>query len=349
MQLGQGLDRVDVPVDKRFMTGGMSASRWRKYGKDRVYVNDDTGAQVGWVDLLTGEEHLNDPARVDEFRAVVAPFLPASEDAPAAQPEEVTQRVSSAAAPVAPVAAAEKPVTQDAPPPAAPIPPAPEPSDVPVSGEPEWEDLSLRVPGQGVREEAEAALAAMRERSRVRTVLARALDVKTEERAWRVGADGEENVGKRLTKLTKDGWYVLHSVPVGVKSADIDHVVIGPGGVFTINTKMHSGKKVVVYERAIYVDGFKQDYLRNSRHEAERAGRLLTRQVGFPVEVRPVLVILTAILGSLVEVKHQPDGVTVLTGREVPKAFTRAKPVLTQDQVDAIFEQARRSTTWTQR
>ena len=31
-------------------------------------------------------------------------------------------------------------------------------------------------------------------------------------------------------------WHVIHSVP-SEKGADIDHVVIGPAGVFTLNTK----------------------------------------------------------------------------------------------------------------
>jgi Nuclease-related domain len=225
---------------------------------------------------------------------------------------------------------------------AVPAPTAPVPAP-----EVEWEDLALRVPGQGVRETAKESLAAMKERSRVGTFIARALDLNTDERSWRVGADGEETVGSKLNKLSQHGWHVLHSVPVGERGSDIDHVLIGPGGVFTINTKLHPGKKVVVYEKAIYVDGFKQDYLRNSRFEATRATKYLTREVGIEVPVRPVIIILTAMLASLVEIKHQPDGVTVLTGREVPKAFTRIKPILTQDEVTAIYEHARRSTTWT--
>ena len=32
---------------------------------------------------------------------------------------------------------------------------------------------------------------------------------------------------------------------------DIDHVVIGPAGVFTLNTKRHPDGKVTVYERAL--------------------------------------------------------------------------------------------------
>ena len=44
------------------------------------------------------------------------------------------------------------------------------------------------------------------------TFLARGFDVKTDERSWRVGANGEETVGGRLEELRADGWQLLHSV-----------------------------------------------------------------------------------------------------------------------------------------
>jgi hypothetical protein len=83
-------------------------------------------------------------------------------------------------------------------------------------------------------------------------LLARAFDVKTDERAWRVGA---EAVGGKLDQLTKLGWHVLHVVPVDNRGSDIDHVLIGHGGVYTVNTKTHPGKSVWVDRHAIKFDG----------------------------------------------------------------------------------------------
>jgi hypothetical protein len=48
----------------------------------------------------------------------------------------------------------------------------------------------------------------------VRTMLARVLGVRTDERAWRLGARGEQTVAKQLAKL-EPLWRVLHDVPVG--------------------------------------------------------------------------------------------------------------------------------------
>ncbi|MDQ1620308.1 MAG: hypothetical protein QOE19_2877, partial [Actinomycetota bacterium] len=187
----------------------------------------------------------------------------------------------------------------------------------------DWVDLAANVPGQAVRALAEAELAAMRQRSRLGTVIARAFDVKTDERAWRVGADGEETVGARLDKLSKRGWHVLHSVPVGTRSSDIDHVVIGPGGVWTVNTKRHPSKSIWVGRATVLVDGHRQPYLRNSRHEAERASRLLTEACGFPVPVKAALVFLTGTLIPDVTIKQAPDGVAILDRTDIPRAFRR--------------------------
>jgi hypothetical protein len=114
------------------------------------------------------------------------------------------------------------------------------------SSEPErpWLDLSTNAPGA----EARAQAIARRDAAPVRTLAARVFGIKTDERAWRIGADGEEKVAAQLRKvIEKDPrWQVIHVIEVGTPGSDIDHVVIGPGGVFTINTKNHPDSKVWV-------------------------------------------------------------------------------------------------------
>lgn len=93
-----------------------------------------------------------------------------------------------------------------------------------------------------------------------------------ETRAWTQGARGEETVAAELWSISRPGaWRYVHSVPVGANRSDIDHVLVGPGGVFTLNTKAHSGAKIWVTENTFMVNGHQQPYLRNSRHEAARA------------------------------------------------------------------------------
>jgi hypothetical protein len=53
------------------------------------------------------------------------------------------------------------------------------------------------------------------------------------------GAQGEEQVGELLNELTGGGWRVIHDASLG--RGNIDHILIGPPGVFTIETKSHPG------------------------------------------------------------------------------------------------------------
>lgn len=161
-----------------------------------------------------------------------------------------------------------------------------------------------------------------------------------EKRNWAVGADGEEEVALRLRKLG-DGWHVIHSVPVGENGADIDHVVIGPAGVFTLNTKNHSKHRVTVTQGGVYLNGRRTEYLRNSRYEAKRSKKLLTAACG-NVEVQPVIVIMAADL----KVKSEPTDVNVVGRKRIARWLTTRPALLTPVRVDEIFEQARRDRTW---
>ena len=228
------------------------------------------------------------------------------------------------------------------------LPPTPEPQapPAPASATPDWYDLAQNVPGQGVRQEQLKTWEESKSRSKVLAYGARVFDVHTDERAWRKGAEGEETVGAMLNKLRAKGWYVLHSVPVGKGSSDIDHVVIGPGGVFTINTKNHVGKKIWVADYAMMVGGTKVDYLRNAKFEAERTVKFLRKHLNVDVPVRGCVVVLTGTFVPEVTYKSRPVAAAVLTKWDIPRWFRKQPKVLTPEQVEAIYAVARRSTTW---
>jgi hypothetical protein len=198
-------------------------------------------------------------------------------------------------------------------------------------------DLAANKPGQAAREQA----LALKEAAPVNTFIARVLNVQTEERAWRRGADGEEEVAKRLEKLGPE-WRVIHAVPVGHKGSDIDHLVIGPPGVFTLNTKNHAGNKVWVAERTFMVNGQRVPHLRNSRFEGERASKLLSAACGFELRAEPVIVVMCADI----TIKAQPPDVHVVKRKAIAKWLPSRPPVLTPEGVEIVYEQARRIETW---
>jgi hypothetical protein len=57
------------------------------------------------------------------------------------------------------------------------------------------------------------------------------------------GASAEEQVGGLLDGLTADGWHVIHDASLG--HGNVDHILIGPAGVFTVETKSHPGPVLV--------------------------------------------------------------------------------------------------------
>ena len=57
---------------------------------------------------------------------------------------------------------------------------------------------------------------------------------------WGRGAAGEEKVGRVLDGLREGGWLALQDVHLG--RGNIDHVVLGRAGIFTIETKSHRGR-----------------------------------------------------------------------------------------------------------
>lgn len=58
-------------------------------------------------------------------------------------------------------------------------------------------------------------------------------------KAWATGARGEEVLGKRLDGLTARGIHVLHDRRIPPTRANIDHIAVGPSGVFVIDAKKY--------------------------------------------------------------------------------------------------------------
>jgi hypothetical protein len=62
-------------------------------------------------------------------------------------------------------------------------------------------------------------------------------------KAWDAGAAGERVVAEKLSELVPRGWYVLHDVHwPGRPKANLDHVLVGPGGVVVVDAKNWTGE-----------------------------------------------------------------------------------------------------------
>lgn len=312
----------------------MRYRRWRKRGYDRMYVTADDGVKLGFLDLADRDTpHLDAPVRAAEFHAAIDRWQqlgrpddhtdPTLTGIPAAKPQRVALRRQHTAPP--PVV----PTTQA----------------VPPSAPTAWDDLALHAPGAGVAEIA----AAHRKAHPVATRLDRLRGKHTDAQAWAKGAAGEQTTGKALQRLaageTGQHWEVLHSITVNAYGGDIDHLLIGPAGVFTINTKHHPGKTVHVGPTTLTVDGYRHyDYIRHANNEAERAQTLLYT-AGVNCDVWPVI----AFVGATVTGEQHLDRVLCIDASRLAIAMTnysRSHPTLDDPAITHIHGIARRSTTW---
>ena len=198
--------------------------------------------------------------------------------------------------------------------------------------------LITRKAGGSAREQAKR----LRDAEPVRTRVARLLKVHTDERAYRIGADGEVTVGARLAKLDASRWLTLHDIVLNDSGTNLDHLVIGPAGVFSLNTKHHPKKDVVVTARGMRVNGHRTGYLPIAVSEAKKVSRILEAAVGFPVPVQPVIVVV----GAELEVRAVPEDVSVVDHRKLVKWLGAQPHVLDDSKARGLMRVAGRPSTW---
>jgi len=114
-------------------------------------------------------------------------------------------------------------------------------------------------------------------------------------KALALGIEGEKAVGQFLERLREQGCVVFHDV-VGT-DFNIDHVVIGPAGVFTVETK--TWRKPLRGDARIRFDGHTlmvgehkpdRDPIVQARAQASWLRHLLQESTGKSFDTRPVVV-----------------------------------------------------------
>lgn len=138
--------------------------------------------------------------------------------------------------------------------------------------------------------------------------------------------DTDERLAVVLRSLPA-GWFTFNDL------SGIDHLVIGPGGVFTLDAKN---------VEAVMVGGAATDYLPKAVLESRRASRLLAKASSRSVGVRPVLIVT----GAAISDRLRPSDITILRLGELLPWFRRQPPVLSDETVSALVRAAHDPATW---
>lgn len=115
-------------------------------------------------------------------------------------------------------------------------------------------------------------------------------------RNYDLGLLGERYMGERLSELYADGYHIIHDVPCG--KMNIDHVIIGPAGIFTIETKM-ARKEVDQLNEITHTDkgvlmngkrGWAGKAVWEAQKEVEYLQGILTKEGGACPPIQPIVV-----------------------------------------------------------
>jgi hypothetical protein len=154
--------------------------------------------------------------------------------------------------------------------------------------------------------------------------------------AWRRGAAGERRTARLLDPLERQGWAVLHDLAVPGSRANIDHLVIGPGGVFVIDSKQYRGRLQLDPSGRLWHGRYPlAPTLRAVSFEADQAAQVLPDP---GVAVVPIM----AVHGVQVPWgKVVMDGVPVVAARRLPSMLRTLAAGLAPEWVAAVADQAR--------
>jgi len=159
-------------------------------------------------------------------------------------------------------------------------------------------------------------------------VLGRLWNVLRRSRRLRYGYEAELAAGQELNGLGGQGYYVFHDVPLGERAAKVDHVLVGPAGVFAVQTEARA-RRGAQAEREVTYDGASLRFAQRREtapleQAIAQAGRMrdwLAAEVGEPLAVQPVVVLP----GWRVR-RTDVSGIPVLAASRIRHYFGRLRP-----------------------
>jgi hypothetical protein len=134
------------------------------------------------------------------------------------------------------------------------------------------------------------------------------------------GAQGEDTVAALLETLPDD-YYVYHDI--NKVAGDIDHIVVGPTGIFVIETKSHGGE-VTAQNGMLLVNGHapEKDFVAQSWRNAYWVQDVLKNTADITVKVQPILIFPNAFVKT-----RSVKGIWVLYRKILVNRIREAPPV----------------------
>ena len=151
------------------------------------------------------------------------------------------------------------------------------------------------------------------------------------------GREGEKAVGQYLDKLREEGYQIFHDIVA--EGFNLDHVLIGPSGVYAIETKTISkpseGEAVVQYDGdKVTVAGLEpdRDPVAQVKSSTVWLQELIEESTGKKFKVRPVILYP----GWFIEKQPKGAEVWVLNPKALPAFLKNENTVMNTDDVHLV-------------
>jgi hypothetical protein len=150
---------------------------------------------------------------------------------------------------------------------------------------------------------------------------------------------------RQLNKLGRAGYRAMHASPIPDSEDQIDHLVVGPAGVFAIDSEDWDRRLIVRTKSGKQLwhgPNSKRDRLEHALWEAQRAADLLSGETGTQVSVRPAMAVYGPKIPWDVATIREVD---VFSGPRLRKylrrrARNREIRPLTDEEIERIFKAA---------
>jgi hypothetical protein len=161
-------------------------------------------------------------------------------------------------------------------------------------------------------------------------------------RRFNRGERGELHVADVLEELRSEGYKPVHDI-VG-NGFNIDHVIVGPGGVFAIETKFRSGQGEITFrnDETLIVGGFpeEKDCLKQARGSAKAVSQLIAENCGRREWVTPLLLFVG---DWRVKEDWRDTSVRVFTPDRFATYLRHQQPRLTRREIELFASHLERS------
>jgi hypothetical protein len=146
------------------------------------------------------------------------------------------------------------------------------------------------------------------------------------------GAEAEEKVAEHLSALP-EGYFGFHDI--AFSGFNVDHIVVGPGGIFVVETKSHRGK-VAAKGDALLLNGRspEKDFLKQTWSQTYQVRDLLKEHISKELPVKPVLCFTRA----FVQVRGPVKGIAITNIKYLNDYLLRQRPVLKEEDIQLVVE-----------